>query len=347
MEHKERFYRTIERKEVDRPACWLGIPVETSYKQLFKYFRVKNFYEFKLKINDDLWHVDVPYNDPPNNHIACAFKFAKQGVIDYEKRTLTAPGFFENYHDPDKIDDFNWPDPANHIDPEECKKAVEKVPEGYPIMVVYWSAHFQDVYSAFGMEKALINMLKNPEIVHAVHNKIIDFYLKANKIFYDATKGKIDAVLIGNDFGAQKRLMISPKHIKSFALPGSKKLIDQAKSYGLKVFYHSCGSIFEIIPDLIDIGVDVIHPIQALATNMEPWRLKSEYGDKVSFCGGVDAQNLLVYGAPHDVEVKVRELHKIFPTGLIISPSHEAILPDTKPENIYALFKKDYNISKS
>ena len=149
----------------------------------------------------------------------------------------------------------------------------------------------------------------------------------------------LDAILIGNDFGGQKRLMLSPENIRKFAMPGTKKLVDQAKSYGLKVIYHSCGSIFEAIPEFIRIGVDAIHPIQALAVNMEIKRLKSHYYDKVSFCGGVDAQELLVFGNPDQIRQKVYDLKSIMPTGLIISPSHEAILPDVPPENIEALFQ--------
>jgi len=268
-----------------------------------------------------------------------AFNFPKGGQ-SMENRTLTAPGFFKDYKDPlkDDIDAFDWPDPEDHIDPDECRKVVEAVPENCAAMGVLWSAHFQDIYSAFGMEKAFVNMLKRPEIFNTVHNRIIDFYLRANKIFYEATKGKIDAVLIGNDFGGQKRLMLSPELINEFALPGAKKIVDQAKSYGLKVIYHSCGSIFEAIPELLKLNIDAIHPIQALATDMEPERLKKHFSDQISFCGGVDAQELLVFGTPDQVREKVFELKRIFPTGLIISPSHEAILPDIPPENIEALF---------
>ncbi len=325
---------------MDRPACWLGMPVTAALEQFFEYFKVPNLRELKLKIDTDIWEIDVPYNHPPNNHIAMAFNFPKGGQ-SYEKRTLTAPGFFENYKDPlkDDVDDFDWPDPSNHIDPDECRKVVEAVPEDFAVMGVLWSAHFQDVYSAFGMEKAFINMQKRPEIFIKVHDRIIDFYLKANKIFYEATKGKVDAVLIGNDFGGQKRLMLSPQLIREFAMPGAKKLVDQAKKYGLKVIYHSCGSIFEVIPEIIRLGVDAIHPIQALATDMEPFKLKQHFGNQVSFCGGVDAQELLVFGTPDEIKEKVVKLKNSFPTGLIISPSHEAILPDIPPQNVEALFQ--------
>jgi uroporphyrinogen decarboxylase len=114
--------------------------------------------------------------------------------------------------------------------------------------------------------------------------------------------------------------------------------VEQAHSYGLKVIYHSCGSIVEAIPDFIDAGVDAIHPIQARAEGMDARNLRDLFAEKVSFCGGVDTQELLVNGSPEEVAAKVRELREIFPTGLIISPSHEAIQPDVPPVNVRALF---------
>jgi uroporphyrinogen decarboxylase len=149
----------------------------------------------------------------------------------------------------------------------------------------------------------------------------------------------LDAILIGNDFGSQVCLMVDPESLREFVFPGTRKLIEQAKSYGLTVMHHSCGSIFPVIQDLADLGADIIHPIQALASEMDAPNLKKHFAGKIAFCGGVDAQNLLVNGKPEDVEKKVNELKELFPTGLIISPSHEAILPDTSPANIEALFQ--------
>jgi uroporphyrinogen decarboxylase len=206
-------------------------------------------------------------------------------------------------------------------------------------MGVMWSAHFQDVCAAFGMEKALMVMLMNPEMFTAVLNRITDFYLKANEIFYEATKGYLDAVLIGNDFGSQTGLMVDPDSLRNLVFEGTKKLVDQAKGYGLKVIHHSCGSIFPIIDDLRNLGVDAIHPIQALAKDMDAYHLQQNFAGKTAFCGGVDAQYLLVNGTPEQVAEKVYELKKIFPTGLIISPSHEAILPDIPPANVEAMFR--------
>lgn len=338
MNSIERFYATIERKPVDRPASWLGIPDGAALPRLFSYFGVSDIDGLKAKLGDDIYPVELPYDAPNSKAIYAAFDFAKDHHLSVEERTLTMPGFFEDSTDPADVETFAWPDPELYISPEACRVAVERVPEGYAIMGVVWSAHFQDACAAFGMETAMIKMYTDPEVFRAIIDRITEFYLKANEIFYKATQGKLHAVLIGNDFGSQCGLMLSPELLRTFVFPGTRLLVEQAKSYGLKVVHHSCGSIYDVIPDLIDMGVDVIHPIQALATNMEPDRLKREFGDQVSFCGGVDAQHLLVSGSADEVAAKVAELKDIFPTGLIISPSHEAILPDIPPSNIEALF---------
>lgn len=338
MNSLERFYATVNREPVDRPAAWLGMPDIFAQPALFKHYGVENFHELKLAVGDDFYAVEVPYESPNASAIYAAFDWYMDGNVDAEERTLTTPGCFAEAEELEDLEFFQWPDPAKYIDVEECKRRVALAPDDKVCLGMMWSAHFQDTCAAFGMENALMNMIANPEIYEAVDEKIMEFYLKANEIFYEATKGRLNAVLIGNDMGSQRGLMLSPDMVRRFIIPGCKKLVEQAHSYGLKVIYHSCGSIVDIIPDLIEAGVDIIHPIQALAAGMEPQGLKEKFGDKVSFCGGVDTQDLLVNGTPEDVQKKVKELRTIFPTGLIISPSHEAILPDIPPANIQALF---------
>lgn len=339
MTHRERFFATIAHQPVDRPASWLGLPVTDAQQDLLGYFNVNSVDELKIKLDDDIYPIEVPYNYPPSNHIACAFKFAKYAHDDRpDERTLTAPGFFEDYDDPADVEKFPWPDPALYLDVVESRRLAKEANPEYIRMGVMWSAHFQDACSAFGMEKALMVMVLNPEMFQAVIDRITDFYLKANGLFYEATKGYLDAVLIGNDFGSQYGLMVDPDSLRNYVFPGTKKIIDQAKSYGLKVIHHSCGSIFPVIEDLVNLGADVIHPIQALAQDMDAVTLKENFEGKAVFCGGVDAQHLLVNGTPEMVTRKVKELKQLFPTGLIISPSHEAILPDIPPANIEALF---------
>ena len=340
MNSIDRFYATIERRAVDRPAAWLGVPDINSLPALFSYYKVENLHQLKLAVGDDFYGVELPYHSPDADAIYAAFNWYEGSSVDAHERTLTTDGCFKDAEDPEDLDFFSWPDPEKYIDPDECRIAVESAPTDKAVLGIIWSAHFQDTCASFGMETAMMNMVANPEIFEAVNQKIVDFYLKANKIFYEAAKGRLHAVLIGNDMGSQRGLMISPEMVRRFIMPGAKKLIEQAHSYGLKVIYHSCGSIVDIIPDLIKAGADAIHPIQALAAGMDPVNLKERFEGSVSFCGGVDTQDLLVNGSADDVRAKVRELRRLYPTGLIISPSHEAIMPDVPPANIKALFEQ-------
>ena len=341
MNSIERFYATIERKPVDRPACWLGDPTLDAVPALCDYYGVKDIKELKRVCGDDFYAVEIPYHSETCNAIFAAFDWYMNGSnVDTEHRTLTADGCFAHCEDLDDIKavNFPWPDPEKYIDPALCKKLVDEAPKDKTIMGMLWACHFQDVCAAFGMQTCLMNMVMDPEMVHYVDDHIVDFYLKAMKIFLEATKGKVHAMLIGDDVGSQRGLMISPALIKEFVIPGAKKLIDLAHSYGVKIIYHSCGSIVDAIPLLIEAGVDAIHPIQALAAGMDPQNLKNKFGGQISFCGGVDTQELLPNGTPEQVEAKVKELRTIFPTGLIISPSHEGLQADVPPRNVKALF---------
>lgn len=338
MNSIERFYATVNREPVDRPAAWLGMPDIRSQPALFKHYGVGSLHELKLAIGDDFYAVEVPYQSPTASAIFAAFDWYMDGNVDAEDRTLTADGCFKDAEEPEDLAFFEWPDPAKYIDPEECRRRVEMAPKDKVVLGMMWSAHFQDTCAAFGMETALMNMIANPEIYDAVNEKILAFYLKANEIFYEAAKGRLNAVLIGNDMGSQRGLMISPEMVRRFVIPGCRRLVEQAHSYGLKVIYHSCGSVADVIPDLIEAGVDAVHPIQALAAGMDAASLKKRFGNRVSFCGGVDTQDLLVNASPEEVRAEVQRLRTLFPTGLIISPSHEAIMPDVPPENIRALF---------
>ena len=338
MTGKERFYAAADRQPVDRPPVWMSAPVGPELDHICRYYGVKDWHELQVKVGDDVYAFDIPYDSGYATSIAAAFDWYMNGSnVDPEHRTLTADGCFKDAEEIEDLDFFDWPDPEKYIDLEEVKRRCAAAPKDRAVLAQVWSAHFQDACASFGMETALMNMVANPEIYQAVDDKIVNFYLRANELILEATKGMLDAIIISNDFGTQRGLMISRDMIHKYVMPGSKKLIDQAHSYGVKVIYHSCGAVFDAMPELIEAGADFIHPLQATAAGMDPRRIKAAYGDKVSFCGGVDIQELLPNGTPEQVRAKVRELREIFPTGLIISPSQGVILDDVPPENIAAM----------
>ena len=338
MNARERFDAVLAHRPVDRLPCWLGMPTPEALPGLFEYYGVGDLAGLKAAVDDDLYPIDVPYDHPPANHIACAFDFAPAAPADYTERTLTGQGYFAGMTDPARVAEFAWPDPARHIDPAACRRAAAAVPPGKVGLGILWSAHFQDACAAFGMEESLVAMLTEPAMFQAVIDRILAFYLQANEIFYQAAADRLQAVLLGNDLGSQRGLMVGPNELRRFVFPGIRRLIGQAHQHGLKVIYHSCGSIEPIIDDLIDAGADVIHPIQPLAAGMEAGHLQRAYGGRVAFCGGVDVQRLMSAGTPADVRDEVVRLRRLFPAGLILSPSHEALLPDVPPANVAAFF---------
>jgi len=186
------------------------------------------------------------------------------------------------------------------------------------------------------MENYFIKMYTDPDVVDAVTEHVMTFYLEANQMIYARMGGKIDALFLGNDFGSQQDLLISPECFSRFVLPYFKQLIDQAKRAGLYVMLHSCGSIDRVIPMLIDAGIDALHPLQAKARGMNAENLK-KYKDDILFVGGVDTQELLPFGTPRQVKDEVFRLKDIFGSGWVVSPSHEALLPNVPPENLLAM----------
>jgi uroporphyrinogen decarboxylase len=120
-------------------------------------------------------------------------------------------------------------------------------------------------------------------------------------------------------------------------MPWFKQFTLQGRSHNLQVILHSCGSVFEVIEDMIESGVQCLHPLQALAANMDAEILANNFKGRITFLGGIDTQNLLSNGTPQMVRQEVRRVKRLLGPNLIISPSHEAILPDVPAENIEAL----------
>jgi len=166
---------------------------------------------------------------------------------------------------------------------------------------------------------------------------VLDFYLETNRRCLDAMAPKLDAVFFGNDLGSQEDLLISPGAFDAFVLPGYKRIIEQVKSYDLKVVLHSCGAISRLVPRIIDAGIDGLHPLQAKAKGMAAENLANISKGRLLFIGGVDTQQLLPFGTPDQVREETGRLKEVFGNRYIVSPSHEALLPNVPIENVLAM----------
>lgn len=335
MNGKERTAALFNRKPADRVGFWLGNPVDQTKKMYYQYFEVSNDEELGLRLgNDFMW---IPAEWMAWKHPEGKPMFDVYG--GKEKKSLSQPGVFAECENIKEVEDFDWPNP-DYLDFSSTIGLIDSAnSKGMGAVGGMWTSFFHILCDFFGMENYFTKMYTDPGIVEAVTEKVVDFYLEANKRCFDAMAGKLDAFFLGNDFGSQEDLLISPEMFKKFVLPGFRKNIELAKSYGLKVMLHSCGAISKAIPLLIEAGINALHPLQARAKGMEAEKLAREYKNDLLFVGGVDTQQLLPFGTPEQVKNEVRRLKKVFGERFVVSPSHEALLPNVSPENVIAMME--------
>ena len=246
-----------------------------------------------------------------------------------------APGPFADCEDPSEVDDYEWPR-AEYLDFGPCLEVLRSAGDLYRASGM-WTPFYHNVMDLFGMENYLTKMYTHPEVVLAVTDKVCEFYYQANERYYALAGDLIDGYFFGNDFGTQLDLIVGPKLFDKFILPWFRRFTDQAHGHGYQVILHSCGSIYRVIDRLIDAGVECLHPLQALARNMDAAYLAEHYKGRIAFLGGIDTQDLLVHGTPEQIKADVRRVKELLAPNLIVSPSHEALLPNVPPANVVAM----------
>jgi uroporphyrinogen decarboxylase len=196
-----------------------------------------------------------------------------------------------------------------------------------PGLVRGWQAFFSD-------------LIDHPDWVHYLCRKFTDFYLEDYTRAAEITNGRIDLYLLISDLGSQRGPLISLPMFRKFVAPYLKEMISCIHALGSRVLFHSCGMIKPFIEDLIDLGIDVLDPIQPIGPAMEPEALKNSYGDRLSFHGGIDMQHLLTSGTPEQVNATARRYCEVLGNkgGYILGPAH-LFQPDVPPENILALYQ--------
>ncbi|WP_010258693.1 uroporphyrinogen decarboxylase family protein [Treponema primitia] len=332
MTGKEHFYEIIQHKS-KHSGFWHGDPNPASIKKIYTHFDVKNDIDLGLKLGSICrWVLPDKCNYWKNPDMPM------WDVLDGAERTsLSQNGVFAETESVAEVEAFHWPN-VKDVDFTETLEEIDKtIAAGQAVLSGAWAGFFHNVCDFFGMESYFMKMHTDPEVVDAVTNHVVDFYLEINEMLFKQAGNKIDAMFFGNDFGSQRDLLISPESFDRFVMPGFVKFTEQAHRYGYKVVLHSCGSIYRVIPRLIDAGVEVLHPIQALAKNMDAEYLSKNFNGRIIFMGGVDTQQLLPFGTPQQVRDRVRQLRDLFGPNYIVSPSHESLLPNVSMENIEAM----------
>ncbi len=255
-------------------------------------------------------------------------------------------GPLRNVQTEQQILDHPWPKPVDFdFSPfhAECENNQNRV-----IVGGFWSGILGDCYRMIGFEHFLLMIAMNPALMQTLVNRMTDFYLEMNDKLFTELPGKIDIWFFGNDFGQQGGLLFSKQMFEDFFLENVRKLAAHARSHGVHVMMHSCGAIREIIPMLIDAGVEILDPIQVTAAGMEPESLVRDFGGKIVFHGGIDTQQILPSGTPDDVartsEQMIRTLTQN--SGYIFAPS-QILDADIPTQNIAAMYETAQNLRKS
>lgn len=269
--------------------------------------------------------------------------------VEYSYKRNASGGYWEpttfplqNEHTVDILKTYPWPK-LEWFDFSVLDEQLERYKD-YAIMTapnMYCSPGIlSTIQDLFGMEKALTDMYLNPGFWHETAKHIMEFNRAFLTTLFDTAKGRIDFFRIGDDYGTQRGLLFSPQHFDEFIAPCNAEMVRIAKEHKAYYYHHSCGSIYEMIPKLIELGVDVLDPMQIKAAHMDAETLKRTFGNILCFSGGVDEQELLPYGTKEDVQVHVESLLEIMTPGggFIIGPTHN-FQEDISTENILTLYE--------
>ena len=245
----------------------------------------------------------------------------------------------------EELEDYPWPNP-DHFDvtftPEDIALSQE-----YAIIGGEWAPFYHEAEELLGTEKFLMKLIEDPELAEALLDKCLDFHMEINERLFSQYAKYIDVYWFANDVGVSRGLLFGPEIWRKFFKPRQKKLADQGHKYGLKVAYHSCGDISSIIEDLIEIGIDILNPIQVSCPGMNPVELKKKYGGRINFFGAIDYNQLLSHGTVEEVRQGVKDMIDILghDRQMIVAPSHDLLMAEVPAENMVALYEtaKEYS----
>ncbi len=240
-----------------------------------------------------------------------------------------------------------WPDDRLLRDPAitagRAEEARRLQAAGYPVVAIPGSAmqifHFYEFLRGF--DTWLMDMYDNPRFYHALCERLLEVDIRYLETFLPPIADHVDLLLMGEDLGSQAAPFMSPEMYREFCKPYQRRWIAEAKRLApeARVVLHSCGNVHAMIPDFIEIGVEVLNPVQPKAAMMGPERIKRDFGDALTFLGGFDIQDLLPFGTVGQIRDGARELIDAYGPGggFIFSPAHQ-FLPDVRPENIVAMY---------
>lgn len=343
MTPRERWLAVMRREKPDRVPMDYWATGEATHK-LMSHLGCANTQELYARLHIDyVFHVGARYVGPP----------APDGEDLYGIRYRTAQhdggAYSECVHNPlasyASVDEIEanykrWLNP-DWFDVSHVRDQVENAPPN--VIRGGGSEPFLLYKNLRGQEQAFIDLIENPEIVHYCLDKLFDLACETTTRLYEAANGKIDFSYVAEDMGAQEGLMLSKAQIEEFLAPRMKRMMDLAHSAGVYVFHHNDGAVRDILPTMIETGVDLLNPIQWRCAGMERVALKRDFGNQIVFHGGMDNQQTLVFGSVEEVRQEVADNLRILGAGggYILAPCHN-IQVVSPAENIVAMYDEGY-----
>jgi len=260
---------------------------------------------------------------------------------DEEAKGIDSRRFLSNWDDLDEfIETMPSPDKPEFF--EGAAKVRQDNPDAF-LAGMNFFCFYERLWTIRGMKGLLEDFLLEPENVMRLTHAVRDYHLKVIRGYGEAGA---DAVYTSDDMGTQESLFFSPAVFRKFLKPAYAALIEEAHSYGMKFWLHTCGNVTSIMEDLIEIGLDIIHPIQPFA--MDAKATVEAFGGRISFMPGIDVQHLLPHCTPEEVVEGTKEVIDTFrgPKGGMIFSLSNAIHTDVSCENVQAFMQTAYDYGK-
>ena len=372
MKPRERVRRALNHEETDRPPADLGSTCNTSIT-LIAYRKLADYLGITVNPDPPLLSRDmqvVSVAEPVLERLGIDTRGIHSGTPDRNRTVELSEKVYQDewgiqyraaekngqplYYEAVKypledaetirdIETFSWPDPE---DPGRTRGLVAQartIREHTQFALVGHmgdTSIFQACTMIRGMEKFLIDLILSKPFASALLEKVTEIQSVKMIRYLQEIGAYLDVVGVGDDFGAQTGMLISPDLFRNMIKPHLKRYFRLIReNTAAKLHLHSCGGVREILSDLIDIGVEVLNPVQVSARGMDPETLKHEYGDRLSFWGGIDTHHLMPKGTPEEVTEEVRRIVRILGKGggYVLNPVHN-IQPDVPPENVAAMY---------
>ena len=347
MNSRERVLTAIELGTPDRIPLDIWATVEV-WQKLQEHFGTDDLEVIRQKL-----HIDGFANVGPA-YVGPEIPVYADGTIENYWGMRTSPREYEGgvYHEQSfyplsfaatvhDLDEYRWPS-ADWFDFSGVREQCEQSPDR-AIMAGYFAPFYYHNLTR-GLELSLIDLAMEPELAHAIIGRICDFYYDYAERLFEAGGGLIDVSQLTDDFGTQTGLMISTAMFDEFFDHHYRRLARLMKHHGVRIFHHDDGAMWELLPRLIDIGIDILNPIQYRCGNLDLDWLNDTYGDRVCFHGGVDNQEVLPFGSVDDVIAETRKCIETLGRagGYILAPCHN--LQTVSPvENIIAMYETAHN----